>query len=90
MKRKISGTAPALNAASNLQARIHTVLPPNDVWLCTAKAMAYFSVSARTLRRWRNAQLIPCLKLGGTVYYPINFANQVLLDKIKSHHLNNK
>lgn len=83
MKRKISGKAAALNPKPDLQPRIHTVLPTNEKWLNTAETMNYFRVSDRTLLRWRNSQQIPCLKVGGTVLYPINLVNQLLLNKIK-------
>lgn len=84
MNRKPPGKAAALYTAPYPQPSTHTVLPPNETWLNTAETMRYFRVSERTLLRWRNTQQLPCLKVGGTILYPLQLANQLLLNRIVS------
>lgn len=83
MKRKTPGKANVPNTKFDLQPRIETVLPTDEKWLNTAETMSYFRVSDRTLLRWRKIHQIPCLKVGGTILYPLNLVNQLLLNKIK-------
>ncbi len=82
MKRIISGKAAALNTEPHLQPHTQTVLPTNENWLNTAQLMSHFNVSDRTLLRWRKARHIPYSKVSGTVFYPLNLLNKMMINKI--------
>ncbi|MGC1632637.1 MAG: helix-turn-helix domain-containing protein [Gelidibacter sp.] len=83
MKRKTPAKANAPNAKPDLQPQTQLVLPNNEEWLNTAEIMSYFRVSERTLLRWRKTRQIPSSKVGGTVLYPLNLVNKLLINRIE-------
>lgn len=87
MTRKTFGKAYALNPNPVPQPNRHLVLPTYEQWLSTAEIISLFNVSARTLLRWRTNNLIPFIRLGGTVFYPANLVNKILINKVQPPHV---
>lgn len=89
MKRKNSGEADALYTTHGPKSNSHIVWSSDEKWLSTAEIIRYFNVSERTLLRWRNNGDLPFTRLGGTVLYPFNLVNRILLNKLQPAYINN-
>jgi predicted DNA-binding transcriptional regulator AlpA len=64
-------------------------LSPNhfktEIWITSAYALQHFKVSRSTLYRWRKSKQLPFTKLGGVIYFPKTYIQQLM-----GHNLQNK
>lgn len=60
---------------------IDAQMTQNEEWLTTADIMRHFKLSRSSLYRLRNKNQIPAFKLGGTMMFPKNFINKLMLLK---------
>ncbi|UYW02278.1 helix-turn-helix domain-containing protein [Flavobacterium agricola] len=58
--------------------------PTNNQWLYGAEVKRILSISESTLKRMRDRNDIPFIKIGRTYYYPSMYFEHVLLQKIKN------
>lgn len=56
---------------------------PEEEWMTTEQVQAFFKISKTTLWRWNQTQQLPRTLIGGTHYYPKQFIQKLMLDKLK-------
>lgn len=57
----------------------------NEIWITSAHALELFKVSRSTLYRWRKTKQLPFTKLGGVIYFPKTYIQELM-----GHNLQNK
>ncbi len=54
----------------------------DEVWITSAYALQYFKVSRSTLYRWRKNKQVPYTKVGGVIYFPKIYIQQLMGQKL--------
>lgn len=50
----------------------------NETRITSANALQYFKVSRSTLYRWSKTKQLPFTKLGGVIYFPKTYIQQLM------------
>lgn len=56
---------------------------PDEDWVTSAEIIRFFGITKTTLWRWNQNRQIPRCLMGGTHYYPKNFIQQYMLNKLE-------
>lgn len=59
----------------------------DELWMTSDEAQQFLKVSRSTLHRWCKTKQLPYTKLGGVLYFPKLFIEQLMARKLQNHHL---
>lgn len=54
-------------------------------WMTSNEAQQFFKVSRSTLYRWSKAKQLPYTKIGGVLFYPKTFIEQLMGIKLQNN-----
>ena len=57
----------------------------NEQWMTSDEAQLFLKVSRSTLYRWCKNKQLPYTKLGGVLYFPKIFIEQLMRTKLKNN-----
>ena len=57
----------------------------NELWMTSDETQLFFKVSRSTLYRWCKNKQVPYTKLGGVLYFPKTFIEELMVHKLQNN-----